>query len=74
MLIKASRKTGSVIETELDPSNVILVARPNLALVGEEGITITDNMVGVEIFNDGTTEYSIPVFVDNMNAYCATSE
>lgn len=74
MLVKASRKAGGVVETNLDPSNVVLVARPNLVLAGEEGITITDDMIGLEKYSDDITEYLVPVFVDNMDAYCTTSE
>lgn len=69
LVVKASRKNNGVVLMPYDTANIVMIARPNLIVAGEEGITVTEDMVGMERYNDGIHEYAIPVLVDNIESW-----
>jgi hypothetical protein len=70
LVAAASRTYNGLVVHQLDVAKAILVARPYLVTNEEDGITITDDMIGTEKYKVDSTEYTIPVFVDNFYAYC----
>lgn len=73
-IVTASNLTRSIVVSALRTSNVVLVARPYLFFNNEEGITITENDIGIEKIQTGTGEVAIPVFVDTYSAYARITE
>lgn len=73
-IAKASNANRQTTVEFIDTSKVVLVARPNLALIHEYGLTLPVDKVGVNIITTPRGTYAVPVFVDDFYAYCQISD